>query len=42
MKVGITDGAGNVWVDDVPVPKPNDYQCLCRICIGFIPIGCRS
>ena len=30
MKVGITDGAGNVWVDDVPVPKPNDYQCLCR------------
>ena len=30
MKVGITDGAGNVWVDEVPVPKPNDYQCLCR------------
>ena len=30
MKVGITDGAGNVWIEDVPVPKPNDYQCLCR------------
>ena len=30
MKVGITDGAGKVWLDEVPVPEPNDYQCLCR------------
>ena len=30
MKVGITDGSGNVWVENIPIPKPNDYQCLCR------------
>ena len=31
MKAAITDGKGNVWIDDVPKPEPNDYQCLCRI-----------
>ena len=30
MKAGITDGAGKVWLEEVPVPEPNDYQCLCR------------
>jgi threonine dehydrogenase-like Zn-dependent dehydrogenase len=30
MKAAITDGKGNVWVDEVPEPEPNDYQCLCR------------
>lgn len=31
MKAAITDGKGNVWIDEVPLPKPNDYQCLCKI-----------
>ena len=30
MKAGITDGVGNVWLADVPVPKPDPWQCLCR------------
>ena len=31
MKAAVTDGKGNVWMDDVPMPEPNEYQCLCRI-----------
>ena len=31
MKAAITDGNGNVWCQDVPMPQPNDYQCLCKI-----------
>lgn len=30
MKAAITDGAGKVWLEDIPMPEPNDYQCLCR------------
>ena len=30
MKAAITDGKGNVWLDDVPMPEPNEYQCLCQ------------
>lgn len=30
MKAAITDGKGKVWIEDVPMPKPNDYQCLCK------------
>lgn len=30
MKAAITDGAGKVWVDQIPMPEPNDYQCLCK------------
>ena len=30
MKAGITDGKGNVWLGDVPMPEPNEYQCLCK------------
>lgn len=31
MKAAITDGKGNVWVDEVPMPEPNEYQCLCKV-----------
>lgn len=31
MKAAITDGKGRLWLDDVPVPKPGPYQCLCRV-----------
>jgi len=31
MKAAITDGKGNVWIDEVPIPEPNDYQCLCKM-----------
>jgi len=31
MKAAITDGQGNVWLAETPAPKPNGYQCLCRI-----------
>lgn len=31
MKAAITDGKGNVWIDEVPIPEPEPYQCLCRI-----------
>ena len=31
MKAAITDGKGNVWLDEIPVPEPGDYQCLCRM-----------
>lgn len=31
MKAAITDGKGNVWIEEVPSPEINDYQCLCKI-----------
>lgn len=31
MKAALTDGRGQVWLDDIPMPKLNDYECLCRI-----------
>ena len=31
MKAGITDGKGNVWLEDVPMPSPGEYECLCKI-----------
>jgi L-iditol 2-dehydrogenase len=31
MKVAITDGKGNLWIEEVPIPQINDYQCLCKI-----------
>lgn len=31
MKAVITDGKGNVELEDIEMVKPNDYQCLCRI-----------
>lgn len=31
MKAAVTDGKGTLWIEDVPVPEPSDYQCLCRI-----------
>ena len=30
MKAAITNGEGKVWIEDIPAPVPNDYQCLCR------------
>jgi threonine dehydrogenase-like Zn-dependent dehydrogenase len=31
MKAAITDGRGKVWIDEVPRPEPDAYQCLCRM-----------
>ncbi len=31
MKAAVTDGKGNVGIEQVPDPVPNDYQCLCKI-----------
>jgi len=31
MKAAVTDGKGRVWIEDVPIPQPDEYQCLCRI-----------
>ncbi len=31
MKVAITDGKGEVWLAEAPLPQPGEYQCLCRI-----------
>jgi len=31
MKAALTDGKGKVWIDDIPMPEPGDYECLCRI-----------
>lgn len=32
MKAAVTDGEGYVWVDEnVPMPKGNEYQCLCKM-----------
>jgi threonine dehydrogenase-like Zn-dependent dehydrogenase len=31
MKAAVTNGMGKVWIEDVPIPEINDYQCLCKI-----------
>ena len=31
MKAAVTDGKGKLWIADVEMPKPGEYQCLCRI-----------
>lgn len=31
MKAVITDGKGTVKLSEIPEPKPDPYQCLCRI-----------
>ena len=31
MKAAITDGKGKLWLEEVPIPEPGDYQCLCAI-----------
>lgn len=31
MKGAVTDGKGNVWIQDVPMPVAGDYECLCKI-----------
>lgn len=31
MKGALTDGKGNIWIQDVPMPVMGDYECLCRI-----------
>ena len=30
MKAGITDGKGRLWLEDLPLPEPGEYQCLCK------------
>ncbi|MDD3726447.1 MAG: zinc-binding dehydrogenase [Candidatus Ratteibacteria bacterium] len=31
MKAAITDGKGNVWLEEVPVPEVGPYHCLCNV-----------
>ena len=32
MKAAVTDGKGNIFLEDIPKPRiQNDYQCLCKI-----------
>lgn len=31
MKAAITDGKGNLWIEEIMVPEINEYQCLCKI-----------
>jgi len=31
MKAAITDGKGNIWIEEISEPEINDYQCLCKI-----------
>ncbi len=31
MNAAITDGQGRVALQDIPMPEPGPYQCLCRI-----------
>ncbi len=31
MKGAVSDGRGNIWIQDVPMPVIGDYECLCRI-----------
>ncbi|MBE6364393.1 MAG: hypothetical protein E7053_01420 [Lentisphaerae bacterium] len=31
MKTTLTDGKGKVWIEELPMPIPGDYECLCRI-----------
>ena len=33
MQAAITDGKGGLWLENIPVPEPNDYQCLCRMLV---------
>ena len=30
MKAAITDGKGNVWIEEVPLPEIGPYHCLCK------------
>lgn len=30
MKAAITNGTGKVRIDNIPMPEPNAYQCLCK------------
>jgi threonine dehydrogenase-like Zn-dependent dehydrogenase len=39
MKAAITDGNGSVWLAEVPVPEPSDYQCLCKMLAGSTCTG---
>ena len=31
MQAAVTDGKGNLWLADVPIPAVGEYQCLCKI-----------
>ena len=31
MKAAVTDGKGNVWIEEIPLPEIGPYQCLCKI-----------
>ena len=31
MRAAVTDGAGKVWLESVPEPRPDAYQCLCKM-----------
>ena len=31
MKAAVTDGKGKVWLEEVPMPTPGQYQCLCQM-----------
>ncbi len=31
MKAAITDGRGRVWLEETPIPTPNEHQCLCKM-----------
>ena len=31
MKAAVTDGQGKLWIEEVPTPELNPYQCLCKI-----------
>ncbi|MCM8829838.1 MAG: zinc-binding dehydrogenase [Candidatus Omnitrophica bacterium] len=30
MKAVITDGNGNIWIEEVPIPEVGPYHCLCK------------
>ncbi|MCM8777698.1 MAG: alcohol dehydrogenase catalytic domain-containing protein, partial [Candidatus Omnitrophica bacterium] len=30
MKAAITDGKGNIWIEEVPIPEVSPYHCLCK------------
>ncbi|MCK5804019.1 MAG: zinc-binding dehydrogenase [Lentisphaeria bacterium] len=31
MKAAVTDGKGGLWIEDLPIPEPSDYQVLCKV-----------
>ena len=31
MKAAITDGKGYLWLEEIPIPEPDDTQCLCKM-----------